>query len=95
MSDEGRVASGGPVPVAIRELMGRLSPEALHTLRALAEMKHRPPEAVLEEALRGYLADRLPLPDVEALIGRLHEEAYALGYACGSLRRFLRDWQRG
>ncbi len=78
----------------VRDVMGRLSPEAMRTLRAVSEMRHRPPEEVLEEELRGYIADKLPLPDVEGLIHRLGEEAYALGYACGSVKRIIRQWKK-
>lgn len=53
-------------PDVTREIMGRLSPEAMRTLRAVSEMRNRPAEDVLREELRGYIADKLPLPDVEA-----------------------------
>lgn len=55
-------------PDVTREIMGRLSPEAMRTLRAVSEMRNRPAEDVLREELRGYIADKLPLPDVEAII---------------------------
>ena len=80
-------------PGVVRDVMGRLSPEAMRTLRAVSQMRHRPPEEVLEEELRGYIADKVPLPNVEGLIRRLGEEAYALGYACGSVKRIIRQWK--
>ena len=47
-------------PDVTREIMGRLSPEAMRTLQAVSEMRHRPAEDVLREALAGYIADKLP-----------------------------------
>ena len=73
-------------PDVTREIMGRLSPEAMRTLRAVSEMRNRP----AEDVLRGYIADKLPLPDVEAIIHAMGERFYALGYACGTAKRFLR-----
>ena len=67
-------------PDVTREIMGRLSPEAMRTLRAVSEMRNRP----------AYIADKLPLPDVEAIIHAMGERFYALGYACGTAKRFLR-----
>lgn len=60
-------------PDVTREIMGRLSPEAMRTLRAVSEMRNRPAEDVLREELRGYIADKLPLPDVEAIIHAMGE----------------------
>lgn len=80
-------------PDVTREIMGRLSPEAMRTLRAVSEMRNRPAEDVLREELRGYIADKLPLPDVEAIIHAMGERFYALGYACGTAKRFLRKRQ--
>ena len=77
-------------PDLTREIMGRLSPEAMRTLRAVSEMRNRPAEEVLREELEGYIADKLPLPDVEGIIHAMGERFYALGYACGTARRFLR-----
>ena len=77
-------------PDVTREIMGRLSPEAMRTLRAVSEMRNRPAEEVLREELEGYIADKLPLPDVEGIIHAMVELFYALGYACGTARRFLR-----
>ena len=71
-------------PDVTREIMGRLSPEAMRTLRAVSEMRNRPAEDVLREELRGYIAD------VEAIIHAMGERFYALGYACGTAKRFLR-----
>lgn len=81
-------------PDVTREIMGRLSPEAMRTLRAVSEMRNRPAEDVLREELRGYIADKLPLPDVEAIIHAMGERFYALGYACGTAKRFLRKLGR-
>ena len=69
-------------PDVTREIMGRLSPEAMRTLRAVSEMRNRPAEDVLREELRGYIA--------EAIIHAMGERFYALGYACGTAKRFLR-----
>ena len=63
-------------PDVTREIMGRLSPEAMRTLRAVSEMRNRPAEDVLREELRGYIADKLPLPDVEAIIHAMGERFY-------------------
>lgn len=94
MSGEARHPLETHAPGLVLDVMGRLSPEAMRTLRAVSEMRHRPPEEVLEEELRGYIADKIPLPDVEGLISRLGEEAYALGYACGSVKRIIRQWKK-
>ena len=78
-------------PDVTREIMGRLSPEAMRTLQAVSEMRHRPAEDVLREALAGYIADKLPIPDVEAIIHEMSQRFYTLGYACGTAKRFLRE----
>lgn len=49
-------------PDVTREIMGRLSPEAMRTLRAVSEMRNRPAEDVLREELRGYIADSFRCP---------------------------------
>ena len=78
------------------EVMGRLSPEAMRALRAVAEMRNRPAEEVLREELRGYIADKLPpMPDIELIIHSMAERFYALGYACGTAKRFLRKLRGG
>lgn len=82
-------------PDVTREIMGRLSPEAMRALHAVSEMRNRPPEEVLREELRGYIADKLPIPDVEGIIHAMAERFYALGYACGTAKRFLRKFRNG
>ena len=79
-------------PDVTREIMGRLSPEAMCTLQAVSEMRNRPAEDVLREALAGYIADKLPIPDVEAIIHEMSQRFYTLGYAVGTAKRFLREW---
>ena len=51
---------------------------------------------MLREELRGYIADKLPpMPDIELIIHSMAERFYALGYACGTAKRFLRKLRGG
>lgn len=77
---------------AIRQVMGRLSPEALRALHAVSQMRNRPPEEVLREELKGYIADKLPPVDIEGIIHAMAERFYAFGYFCGTAKRWLREW---
>ena len=91
MSDYRRSPLEEHAPDLTRQAMGRLSPEALRALHAVAEMRNRPAEEVLREELKGYIADKLPpMPDIEYIIHSMAERFYALGYACGTAKRFLR-----
>lgn len=89
------LGSGRPTNRALAQadmaaIMGRLSPDALRTLRAVAAMRHRPPEEVLREELEGYVADQIPAVDVEGLIRLMGARLYEIGYLVGSMKRFIR-----
>ena len=79
---------------ALSRIFHGLSPEAMRTLRAVSEMRNRPPEDVLRDELQGYILEKLPPVDVEAIISSMGDKFYQLGYACGAARRFIRDWTR-
>lgn len=82
-------------PDVTSQLMRSLSPEAMHALRAIAEMKDRSPEDVLRDEIRAYAASRLPIPDVESIIRTMSEQFYTLGYAAGTAKRLFRHWRSG
>ena len=69
---------------AVREAMGRLSPGAVHALRAAAKLRNSTPEEVLREELRDYVASQIPYVDVEGIIRNMAGVFYTAG------RRFLR-----
>lgn len=79
---------------AIRQVMNRLSPEALRALHAVSEMRSRSPEDVLRDELKGYIADKLPPVDIEGIIHAMADRFYAFGYFCGSAKRWLREWNQ-
>ena len=81
-------------PDVTSQLMQGLSPEAMHALKAIAEMKDRSPEDVLRDEIREY-ARRLPIPDVESIIHTMAEQFYTLGYAAGTAKRLFRHWRNG
>ncbi len=76
---------------ALRQMMGRLSPEAFRALRAVSRMRNQSPEDALRDEIRQYIEDKVPVPDVEYLIHSMRQRFYQLGYTIGSLRRWLRD----
>ncbi len=79
---------------ALGRIMRGLSPDAMRALRAVSEMRRRSPEDVLRDELRKYIADRLPLVDVEGIIRAMAGRFYEAGYFCGTVKRWLRDWSR-
>lgn len=48
---------------ALARIFHGLSPEAMRTLRAVAEMRNRSPQDVLRDELEGYILDKLPIVD--------------------------------
>lgn len=79
---------------ALSRIFRGLSPEAVRTLRAVAEMRNRSPQDVLREELQGYILEKLPPVDVEGIIHEMGGRFYQLGYLCGTARRFIRNWNR-
>ena len=71
---------------AVREAMGRLSPGAVHALRAAAKLRNSTPEEVLREELRDYVAAQIPYVDVEGIIRNMAGVFYTAGYAVGTLK---------
>ena len=47
-------------PDVTREIMGRLSPEAMRTLQAVSEMRHRPAETCCVRRLRDIASNCHP-----------------------------------
>lgn len=88
-SDLERRAIDGLTDQAVRQMMGRLSPEAFRALRAIARMRSQSPEEALREEIRGYIEDKLPLPNPDWVIQSMRERFYQLGYAMGTLKRWL------
>lgn len=80
------------------EALGRifrgLSPEAVRTLRAVSEMQRRSPQDVLRDELEGYILDKLPPVDVEAIIRAMGDKFYQLGWFCGKARSIIRSFNR-
>lgn len=74
---------------AVREAMGRLSPGALHALRAAAKLRNASPEEVLQEELRDYVASQIPFVDVEGIIRNMAGVFYTAGYAVGTLKGLI------
>lgn len=74
---------------AVREAMGRLSPSALHALRAAAKLRNASPEEVLQEELRDYVASQIPFVDVEGIIRNMAGVFYTAGYAVGTLKGLI------
>ena len=60
---------------AVREAMGRLSPGAVHALRAAAKLRNSTPEEVLREELR--------------IIRNMAGVFYTAGYAVGTLKGWI------
>ena len=79
---------------ALSRIFHGLSPEAMRTLRAVAQMRNRSPQDVLRDELEGYILEKLPPVDVEGIIRAMGDKFYQLGYACGLARRFVRNWNR-
>ena len=86
-----RRAREGLTQQATRQMMSRLSPEAFRALRAIGKMRNQSPEEALRDEIRGYIEDKLPLPDPEWVIRSMHERFYQLGYAMGTVKRWLRN----
>lgn len=79
---------------SVEKVMRGLPPEARTALNVMAEMQQRPPEDVLRDEIRKYIAGRLPSIDVEGAIRSLRDRSYQAGYLVGSLRKFARNWTR-
>lgn len=75
----------------VARMMSRLSPDALNTLRMVADMKKRPPEEVLREEIENAIANQLPPVPIEEIIRLMGARCYELGYLVGSAKRFLRN----
>ena len=76
---------------AVRQMMGRLSPEAFRALRAIGRMRNQSPEEALREEIRLYIEDRIPLPDAEYIISNMKFRFYQLGYTPGTIRRWIQN----
>lgn len=76
---------------AARQMMHKLSPDAMRALRTVARMRNQPPEEVLRDELRDYIAAQLPIVDVEGIVRAMGSKFYSLGYTIGSIRGFLKN----
>ncbi len=95
--DSARHSSSGNRRLAeedIAMIMSRLSPNAVRTLRTVAKMRNRRAEDVLREEIEGYISDRLPLVDIEGIIRLMGARFYEVGYAVGTVKKFIRHWKK-
>lgn len=75
---------------ALKNAMSRLSPGAMHALKAAAKLRNSTPEDVLREELSDYLASQIPFVDVEGIVRNMRGSFFTAGYALGSLRAWVR-----
>lgn len=74
---------------ALRDAMNRLSPGALHALRAAARLRNATPEEVLQDELRDYVSSQIPYVDVEGIIRNMAGVFYTAGYAVGKFKGWI------
>ncbi len=86
-----REAVGRLTDAAARQMLSRLSPEAFRALRALGRMRNMSPEEALREEIRGYIEDKVPLPDAEFIIRSMRSRFYQLGYTIGTIKRWIEN----
>ena len=79
---------------SVDKIMQGLPPQARTALNVMAEMQKRPPEDVLRDEIRNYIAGRLPAIDLEGAVKAIQERSYQAGYLVGSLRKFVSNWNR-
>lgn len=79
---------------SVDKVMQGLPPQARTALNVMAEMQKRPPEDVLRDEIRNYIAGRLPAIDLEGAVKAIQERSYQAGYLVGSLRKFVSNWNR-
>lgn len=79
---------------SVNKVMQGLPPQARTALNVMAEMQKRPPEDVLRDEIRNYIAGRLPAIDLEGAVKAIQERSYQAGYLVGSLRKFVSNWNR-
>lgn len=79
---------------SVDKVMQGLPPQARTALNVMAEMQKRPPEDVLRDEIRNYIAGRLPTIDLEGAVKAIQERSYQAGYLVGSLRKFVSNWNR-
>lgn len=79
---------------SVDKVMQGLPPQARTALNVMAKMQKRPPEDVLRDEIRNYIAGRLPAIDLEGAVKAIQERSYQAGYLVGSLRKFVSNWNR-
>lgn len=79
---------------SVDKVMQGLPPQARTALNVMAELQKRPPEDVLRDEIRNYIAGRLPAIDLEGAVKAIQERSYQAGYLVGSLRKFVSNWNR-
>lgn len=79
---------------SVDKVIQGLPPQARTALNVMAEMQKRPPEDVLRDEIRNYIAGRLPTIDLEGAVKAIQERSYQAGYLVGSLRKFVSNWNR-
>ena len=79
---------------SVDKVMQGLPPQARTALNVMAEMQKRPPEDVLRDEIRNYIAGRLPTIDLEGAVKAIQERSYQAGYLVGSLRKIVSNWNR-
>ncbi len=79
---------------SVRICQTQVPPQARTALNVMAEMQKRPPEDVLRDEIRNYIAGRLPAIDLEGAVKAIQERSYQAGYLVGSLRKFVSNWNR-
>ena len=70
---------------SVDKVMQGLPPQARTALNVMAEMQKRPPEDVLRDEIRNYIAGRLPAIDLEGAVKAIQERSYQAGYLVGLL----------
>lgn len=78
----------------VARMMSRLSPDALRTLRMVADMRNRSPEDVLREEIENAVAEQLPPVPIEEIIRLMGARCYELGYLVGSAKRMFRNFRK-
>ena len=76
-------------------LMTTLSPEALHTLERLAELRSRPPEDVLRDEIERRLRAELPILNLDGIILAMADRFREAGFVVGVAKGLVRRWSEG
>lgn len=76
----------------IDRVMQALPPAARIALKTLSQAQDRPVEDVLRDAMRDYIAGRVPAVDIDSAMASIQTTAYRAGCLIGKLRRLSRQY---